>query len=131
MWSPSLRSPQLSRGAGIDACEGSGPSVTTGSLALRAGPLGNVVPQWSRDPARGKEEMKERGSQEQRGGESPPRALRSVSSLDVVTVITVASDEPRRRHGCVRVLGWGPGRKSLARASQPEASRSVRGRWEM
>ncbi|KAJ1154459.1 hypothetical protein NDU88_007211 [Pleurodeles waltl] len=52
MWSPSIRSPQLSRGAGMDACECSGgarpevsgPSITTGSLALRAGPLGNVVP---------------------------------------------------------------------------------------
>ncbi|KAJ1163012.1 hypothetical protein NDU88_003475 [Pleurodeles waltl] len=48
MWSPSLRSPQLSRGAGMDACECSGGAragdVTTGSLALRAEPLGNVVP---------------------------------------------------------------------------------------
>ncbi|KAJ1138210.1 hypothetical protein NDU88_004601 [Pleurodeles waltl] len=54
-----------------------------------------------------------------------------VSSLDVVAIITVAPAEPGRRHGCVRVLGWGPGRKSPARASQPEALRSVRGRWEM
>ncbi|KAJ1157606.1 hypothetical protein NDU88_010311 [Pleurodeles waltl] len=62
--------------------------------------------------------------------ESPLRAFRCVSSLGVVAEITIAPAEPRLRHGCVRVLGWSTGRKPPARASHPEASCSVRGRWE-
>ncbi|KAJ1192764.1 hypothetical protein NDU88_002070 [Pleurodeles waltl] len=52
MWSPSLRSPQLSRGAGMDACECSGGAQARSLRPERhnrkprapCGPLGNVVP---------------------------------------------------------------------------------------